>query len=177
MNVVKTISTQIKDSIRFIKFLRMGRSDVQESRQVAPYGTDSNPIKDMVAIYAPTGEDGKTVVIGYVNKNQIADVGEHRIFSTNTNGDVQMYVHLKNDGTAEFGGDSNFMVRYNELETAFNQLKSDFNNLVSSYNSHVHTTTATVGTGPVGLIAPTTTTGTPSTADITPAKINEIKTL
>lgn len=177
MNVGKVISTSVKDGFRFVKMLIFGRDDVQDVHEVSPYGTDANPIKDITAIYAKTGSRGETICIGYVNKNRLSDVGEHRIFSTDSDGEVQMFLHLKNDGTAEFGGDADFMVRYNELETAFDELKSDFNDLVNSYNSHIHTTTATVGTGPVGVIAPTTSTGSKSTADITPAKIEEIKTL
>lgn len=171
MNVVKTISTKIINTVRFIKFLRMGKSDVRECRQIGPYGTDSNPIKDMVAIYSPTQEDGKNVILGYVNKNQIAAEGEHRIFSTDSDGVVQMFLHLKNDGTAEFGGDADFMVRYNELETAFNELKSDFNTLVNTFNAHIHPSPAGGSTGT------TPTAGSSSAADITPAKIKQIKTL
>lgn len=74
---------------------------------------------------------------------------------------------------------TDFAVRYNELETAFNQLKSDFDALVTDYNSHTHpaTTTATVGPGPTlgdVTVTPTTTTGSPTTADITPAKCDKI---
>lgn len=161
INVTKVISNSIKSATRFVKFLRMGKSDVQECRQVAPYGDDSSPIKGMAAIYAKTGEVGKPVIIGYVNKNQIADVGEKRIFSTDADGNVQMFLHLKNDGTAEFGGDADFMVRYNELKIGFDQLQKEF-------NAHTHT-------GNSG--SPTTAPLVPSTADISAAKITEIKTL
>lgn len=176
INVTKVISNSIKSATRFVKFLRMGKSDVQECRQVAPYGDDSSPIKGMAAIYAKTGEVGKPVIIGYVNKNQIADVGEKRIFSTDADGKVQMFLHLKNDGTAEFGGDADFMVRYNELESGFNQLKIDFNDLVTKYNSHTHPYVGLAVSAP-GVTSPTPTTGAPSTADISASKIAEIKTL
>lgn len=172
MNVVKTISTKIIKGVRFIKFLRMGKSDVRECRQIAPYGTDSNPIKDMVAIYSPTQEDGKNVILGYVNKNQIAAEGEHRIFSTDSDGVVQTYIWLRNGKSImEIGGDSDFMVRYSKLETAFNELKNDFNELVSTFNTHVHPSPAGGSTGS------TPTPGNSSSADISGAKIKEIKTL
>jgi hypothetical protein len=176
VNVVKTISTSVKNAVRFVKFLRMGKSDVQECRQIAPYGMDSNPIENMVAIYSKTGEDGKNVIIGYVNKNQIADVGENRIFSTDSDGNVQFFLHLKNDGTAEFGGDSRTMVRYQELESAFNQLKSDFNAHVAAYNSHIHPFVG-VASGAPSSTTPTASSVNPSSADISGAEIQEIKTL
>ena len=78
---------------------------------------------------------------------------------------------MKNDETIEIGGDTDFMVRYSELESAFNELRDDFNNLVTKFNTHVHPSPAGGSTGP------TPTGGTPSTADITGAKINEIKTI
>lgn len=177
MNSVTVISSIVKSGVRFVKFLRFGKKDVQQMRQIGPYGTDANPIEGTVAIYSPTTEKGKAVIIGCVNKNQKSEPGEHRIFSTDDDGVEQIALHLKNNGTAEFGGDSDFMVRFSEMESAFNELKADFNSLVVSYNSHIHITTATVGpTAVPGVIAPTPSSGSQSTADISGAKIEEIKT-
>lgn len=80
-----------------------------------------------------------------------------------------------------FNEGSDFMVRYNELESAFNQLKSDFNDFLSQqFATHIHpaTTTATVGasaTPGVVTVSPTATPTTPSNADITPSKIDDIR--
>lgn len=170
----KVFSTEI-DSLarRIVKFLRYGLKDVQTSVQVAPYGVDSNPVKDMIAIYGPTSEKGQTVIIGYINKNQLAGIGEFRTFSTDENGAVKFYTWLKNDGTMEIGGDAKNMVRYQELETAFNELKGKFNSLVQAYNTHAHAGVTTGG----GTSGTTPATATESTADISGAKIEEIKTL
>lgn len=176
MNLVKVISTAVEDTVRFVKILRYGKDDVQEVRESAPFGIDGNAPKDLIAIYSPTGEKGKAVVIGYINKNQLADVGELRMYSTDESLSEQFYIHLKNDGTAEFGGDSDFMVRYSNLETAFNELKGKVNTLVSLYNSHTHPFTGLIA-GVPGNTSPTASTGTPSTANISGAKIDEIKTL
>ncbi len=173
MTIVKVISTRILSNKRLVKFLRMGKSDVQENYQVAPFGFDSNPVKDMIAVYSKTDELGKSVIIGYIDKNQLADVGESRMYSTDADGLLKFFLHLKNNGTAEFGGDADFMVRFSGLETAFNELKSDLNNLVTTFNTHVH---PGVTSGPSST-SPTPTPGTQSTADISPAKIEEIKTL
>ena len=177
--IIKVISSKIDDtSRRLVKSLGYGNDDVQETLNVAPFGDDSCPIKDIVAIYSSTSDIGNPVVIGYINKNQISEVGEKRIFSTDADGVEQIALHLKNDGTAEFGGNTDFMVRYSALETAFNTVKSDLNSLITAYNSHTHITTATVAATPTpGIIAPTLATGTPTTADISGAKISEIKTL
>lgn len=174
MNLVKVISTAFDDlERRIVKVLRMGKSDVQTSVEAMPYGIDSNPVKDMIAVWAETGEKGKTVIVGYLNKNQLADVGEFRTYSTDSTGELKFYIWQKNDGSCEIGGDVDNMVRYSKLEEAFNQLKEDFNNFVTTYNSHVH---SGVTTGP-GSSGTTPATGTTSSADISEAKIDEIKTL
>ena len=175
--IVKVISTIITGGATMIKFLGSGKNDVQEKNQISPFGVDSNPIKDLIAVYSPTSEIGNEVIIGYIQRSQIADPGEIRIFSTNAEGDEQISLYLKKDGTAEFGGSADNMVRYSELKSAFDELKGDFNSLVNAYNSHIHVTTATVGATPVpGVIATPTTLGSASSADISPAKIDEIKT-
>lgn len=151
VNILSTSVDVLKR--RVVKILRMGKSDIQTSFGVAPYGVDSNPIKDMIAVHAETGEKGKTVIVGYINKNAIADVGELRLFSTDSLGVEKKYIWLKNDNTIEVGGNGDNMVRYSVLETAFNTLLADLNSARAA------------------LSLP------PSTANISGAKINEIKTL
>lgn len=171
--LVKVLSSEF-DSLkrRVIKYMRFG-NNAHTSLQVAPHGIDSNPVKGMIAIYADTSGNGDTVIIGYLNKDQLAAVGELRLYSTDNNGVMKTYHWLKNDGTQEIGGNTDFMVRYSKLEQAFNQLKGDFNTHVQHYNAHAH---AGVTAGGASTL-PTPTTSNPSNADITPAKIQEIKTI
>lgn len=176
MIITKVISS-VLDSIgrRFVKFTAFGRSDVQEKLQISPFGIDSNPIKDMVAVYSPTNEKGKAVVVGYINKNQLADVGETRIFSEDSGGNAVMFLHLKNDGTAQFGGNSDFMVRFSELKTGFDDLKTDTNKMIQEWNlfaaAYVPGSPTALGTPPIANTTPV------SAASIDSSKIDEIKTL
>lgn len=164
MNLVKIISTEISNlNERIVKFLRFGLKDVQTAVQSTPYGIDSNPIKDMIAIYGATSDKGKPVIIGYINKNQLTDIGESRIFSTDADGNLKTYIWLQNDGNMEIAGNIDFMVRFSELKSGFDELKSDFN----SFLIHVH---GVAGTPPVPPAIP-------STASIDASKIDEIKTL
>jgi hypothetical protein len=174
LNITKIISTSFDDiQRRLVKVLRKGNKDIQTPLEASPFGIDSNPLKDMIAVYGPTEEKGKTVIIGYIDKNKLADIGETRLYSTDSDGNLKFYTWLKNDGTMEIGGNTKHMVRYEELETAFNQLKADFNAHITKYNAHIH----------LGVIAGFATSGIPtvtdtaSSADISPAKIDEIKTL
>ena len=175
MNIIANILSTTFDSVkrRLIKVRVLGVTDIRTAFETNAFGIDSNPIKDMRAIYAETANKGERVIIGYLNKNQLAAVGETRLFSTDANGNIKTYIWLKNDATIEIGGNTKHMVRFEELQTAFNQLKTDFNNLVTKFNSHVHTGVTTGG----GSSATTPTPGTASTADITGAKIDTVKTL
>lgn len=171
IRLVKIISTSISAKVRSVKFYWRGKSDVRNSDEFSPFGIDGNPLKDMVAICVQTGQDGKTFVIGYRNKNQIAEPGELRLFSLDDSGTEKTYQWFKKDGTIEILGNADNMVRYSELETAFNELKLDFNRLVATFNAHTHTGGTIMGnTGPVSV------SGLTSSADISPAKIDEIKT-
>lgn len=167
----KFLSSEIDDdNERVIKVLRLGKDDVQTASESMPFGIDSNPVKDLVAVYAKSSANGENVIIGYLNQNQQAEVGEIRIYSTDVDGVEKTYLYLKNDGTVEIAGDADNMVRFSKLKEGFDQLKSDFNNLISTFNSHMHPETgATTG--------PPTTPGSSSSASIDDSKIDEIKTL
>jgi len=100
----------------------------------------------------------------------LSSVGERQIYSSDTSGAKKATITLRVDGTTELLGTGDFAVRYNELKTAFDQLKSDFDNFVTiTYNLHNHPT------APPGAVSPPSVTGSSSTADMSAAKIAEIK--
>lgn len=98
---------------RILKVIQFG---AKTSKVAAPFGDDSNPIKDMTAIIAETGVSGETVILGYINTEQIAEVGEKRIFSMKETGRLSTYIHLKNDETMELGGNADNAVRFSKLK-------------------------------------------------------------
>ena len=171
----KTISQSIVGGLRRLKILVFGNSDVRESSECVPFGIDSGVPSGFKAIYAYTANRSAPVVVGYIWTNAIAAPGETRLYSTSGNDSdtaAQIELWLRTDGTMEIGGHVNHMTQYEGLATAFNQLKSDFNSLVTTFNSHTH---PGVQTGP-GTTAPTASSGLSSSADITPAKLTNIKT-
>lgn len=99
-------------------------------------------------------------------------IENENITATNDNG----YYKLVSDGDIELNGNTDFAVRYNVLKAQFDQLKSDFDTFVTTiYNTHIHITTATLGASPTpGVIAPTTSTGSASTADMSNAKVDNV---
>jgi len=194
VTLVKTIATKLEDAYRHIKVQVMGKNDIQTPAEALPYGIDSNPVKDLVAVYAASSVKGEPVILGYLQKNRLAEVGALRLYATDDAGAEQNYIYLRADGTIEMGGAEDNMVRYSKVETAFNMLKddhdllsdkhnalvADFNALVTNYNLHQHTSTApgspTTPGAPPAAGVPSSATGSHSAADITPAKIEEIKT-
>lgn len=174
MQLTKIISTTLdKVGRRLIKVSRFGKDDTVEPFQASNYGTDSNPIKGMVAVYSSTSENGKNVIIGYLNKNLKAGPGEYRTFATDENGGEKFYIWMKSSGIVEIGGDSNYAVKFNELKTEFNKLKTDFNNHITEYNTHTHLG-VTIGSGATGITTPSTNT---NASNIDNAKNDKIKTI
>jgi len=179
MKIGKVISTSIEGGVRFIKFEGSGTQDIKDRQFVSPHGIDSVPIVGAVCLYVETSIQGELVVIGYIGDNGISGLseGESRLYSTNSSGVLQIDLIMRDDGTAEFGGSADFMVRFLELKAGYDELKADLNSHISDYNTHIHITTATIGASATpGVISPTTSTSTPSTASIDDAKIDEIKT-
>lgn len=152
----------IKDGERSLKVVQYG---AKTAEVVSDFGDDSAPLKDMIAIYGPTGESGEAVILGYLNKNQIAQPGEKRIFSLKPDKSLSFALHLKNDGTCEFGGNTDNAVRYTALNTAL-QAEKDLIN-----------TELTKIAAAINALAPGSYTPTPITLNLIQAKIDEIKTL
>ena len=175
ISIVTTISTALnKLGQRVSKVFRMGRDDVREAIQSAPHGIDANPVKDMVAVYADGQVKGQQVILGYLNKNCISEVGGIRVYSTNTSGAEQIAIYLRANGTIEVGGDSDFMVRYEPMAATIDEIKSDIATLKQAFTAWV----TVPGDGGAALKAIAATwAATPLIKDIADSKINEIKTL
>lgn len=105
----------IEKGLRSLKVEQFG---VKTGDVVSDFGDDSHPLKDMIALYGRTTEDGENVIIGYLNENQLAAVGEKRIFSLKADGSKSFDVWLKNDGTLEMGGNAFTTVKYEPLDTS-----------------------------------------------------------
>jgi len=164
LSLTKVISSTLNNLGNLVvKLTKSGKSDHRNVIEASPYGLDSNPIKGMVAIYSDTEVRGNPVVIGYVNKNRVAKVGESRLFSTDSDGELQFYVWLTNDGKLELGGTGRHLV-------AFEQTKIGLDNLVLLINAELVKAQAaiTVAGGVYAMV--------PVSVNIDTAKINEITT-
>lgn len=175
IKITKVISTAFDNLNRLIpKVLVSGKDDVQTGTEISPYGVDSNPIKDMYAVYAKTETKGKKVIIGYLNVNRLAETGETRLFSTDDSGALQTYIWLTKDGFIELGGDADHAVKFSKMKEVIEELQTDLANLKQAFNSWV----VVPNDGGSALKASSATwAGTPLTKDIDDAKNDKIKTI
>lgn len=102
------------------RILKVQQFGAKSANEVSPFGVDANPIKGMTAIYAETSNNSETVVIGYINENQLANSGEVRLYSVDENKALKSFIWIKNDNTIEFNGNSYSMVRFEPLKQGIN---------------------------------------------------------
>lgn len=151
--------TRVKQATsQFIKVLRFGTADIVTANQSGSAGIDSKPIQNQIAIYAKTSNKNESVIIGYINDSDKTEPGEIRIFSIDSNGLEKTFIHLKNDGTIEFAGTGDNLVRYTALNTGISNINLEFGKIATAINAIV----------PGSYV--------PGTIDISGAKINDFKT-
>ncbi len=73
---------------------------------------------------------------------------------------AKMSAHINKEDIIFNGGGLDGLIVIQKLTDKLNELTQTVNDLITKYNGHIHTTTATVATGPVGVISPTTSTAT-----------------
>lgn len=126
----------------------------------------------------PKGAKGLRIRIGSLDiiisslNYQVAlpqNPGETKVYSTDADGVEKSGTIYRNDGNQEINGNQDFAVRFLELKATVDEIVSDHNDLVTAHNTHMHPTAAT---GPPSL---PTVTESPSTADISDAKVDTVK--
>ena len=155
----KLKSVAIEQGKRILKVMQYGPKTANEC---GPFGLDSSPLENYTAIYAETANAGESLIIGYIQKNQIAQQGEARLFSLDSNGLLKAEIFCKADGTIILNGGVNSSVRYEPLNTELQKLKSDINTELLKLQTAVTTLGGTYANAPLNL-------------DLTTAKSDTIK--
>jgi hypothetical protein len=110
MDLFQVNSNRIVKAFRFIKASLSG--DTHEPVQIGPFGDDSCPPKNVKGVKTRTTTESIHVVLGYFNRNPLAQEGEKRLFSLQEDGAESVYVYLKNDSTFEIGCSDGFKITY-----------------------------------------------------------------
>jgi len=155
----KLKSVAIEQGQRILKVLQYGPKTANEC---GPFGLDSSPLENYTAIYAETANAGESLIIGYIQKNQIVQQGEARLFSLDSNGLLKAEIFCKSDGTIILNGGVNSSIRYEPLNTELQKLKNDINTELLKVQTAITTLGGTYANAPLNL-------------DLTSAKSDTIK--
>lgn len=157
LSKIKSVSIEAKQ--RILKVLQYGPKTANEA---APFGLDSSPLENYTAIYAETANVGESLIIGYIQKTQLANPGETRLFSLDSNGILKAEIFCKADGSVILNGGGFSSVRYENLNIELQQLKNDINTELSKVKTAITTVGGTYANAPLNL-------------DLTSAKSDTIK--
>jgi hypothetical protein len=108
-------SATIEGGKRILKVLQFG---VKTAKECGPFGFDSQPLADFTAIYSDTSNKGESVIIGYINKHQVAEAGGSRMYALGSSGEVVSWVYVRASGDVELNGSEFSAVRFQNLKTA-----------------------------------------------------------
>lgn len=123
---------------RIIKFFEFGAKTASE---ISPFGIDSNPIKGMNAIHSQSSNNGESVIIGYINTNQLSEAGESRMYSVDENNTLKSFIWNKKDGKLWLNGNGYSSVRFEPLQSALNTQKD----LINAELLKIQTAISTLG--------------------------------
>ena len=157
LSKIKSVSIEAKQ--RILKVLQYGPKTANEC---GPFGLDSSPLENYTAIYAETSNVGESLIIGYIQKTQLSNPGEARLFSLDSNGILKSEIFCKADGTILLNGGGFSSVRYENLNNELQKLKNDINTELSKVQTAITTLGGTYANAPLNL-------------DLTSAKSDTIK--
>ena len=155
----KLKSVAIEQGQRILKVMQYGPKTANEC---GPFGLDSSPLENYTAIYAETANAGESLIIGYIQKTQLANPGESRLFSLDSNGVLKAEIFCKADGTIILNGGLFNSVRYENLNSELQKLKTDINTELLKVQTAITTLGGTYANAPLNL-------------DLTSAKSDTIK--
>lgn len=115
--LTKYFSSIFENGKRIIKSKGMGDS-AMTTKECYPFGFDSQALEGWTAVYAETSNRDEAVVVGYINKNQLAAAGESRMYAVGSSGEAVAFVHCKATGTLELNGNEFEAVRFLPLDQA-----------------------------------------------------------
>lgn len=178
-----------EDNVLLLQVEGSDPDDIQTIEWYQASGRDSVPPINSLVAFIPAGRAWKIALGANDGIEPESEPGEEKIYSSDSgvikaflklfktglarieaaiieifsSGDIEITATGKteiNGSTVDLNGDVDFAVRFSALQTAFNQFKAD-------YDAHSHS----------GVTAGVASTGTtsPSTADITPAKVSTVR--
>lgn len=173
VTIQSTELKQIADGKKIVQAVITGENGAAGTAAVyGGHGEASRPVAGTRALRVSLGK--LNFVIAAFNSwiEPPTNPGETKLYSTDEDGVEKATHYLDKDGKHTFNNGTNHAAQYEALQTAFNQLKADFNDFINNkFNTHVHGGVS----GGSSSTSTATPTGSASAADITPAKVEEIR--
>lgn len=113
--LAKYKSSVLEQGKRILKSIGLGGS-AMTTKECYPFGFDSQALENWTAVYAETSNRDEAVVVGYINKTQLAAAGESRMYSLDSSGQALAFVHCKADGILQLNGADFDSVRFGPLD-------------------------------------------------------------
>jgi len=166
--------------------IEFSEENVQSVELASICGIDYNPPDDAIGFCMDIYNAGKICIASSDEIEPSVDKGEIEVYSSDE-GTKKSRIYLLKDGSIqiisdfievisdliEINGNADYAVRFNELKTQFDELVQKFNALVDLYNAHTHFYNP--GPSPPALTVSPVFKATSSTADISGAKVEEVK--
>jgi len=154
---------------RILLQVEFTENDVRTIELMPGNGVDFNPVTGSRVFVASDSDSYQLAIASTDDIEPESNTGEYEIYS-NDSGTKKAKIKLKTDEEIVINDGTDYAVAFNELKTAFDQLKSDFDNFVNTiFNLHNHPT------APTGPVSVPSVTGSSSTADIDPAKVDKVR--
>ena len=144
--------------------------DIHTVEYMSPPGEDSNPPNGAKVLIIDVGRAYKIAIAADDNVSPSMAEGEKKLYSI-SDGAIAAFINFLASGIIEINGNSDFAVRFNEMQSAFDEFKDDFNQLVTDYTGHKHDGVQSGSESTAVADTP----GTETTADISAAKVEEVK--
>lgn len=132
----KIKSSVIEAGKRILKVEQFGAKTAKESY---PFGFDSSAPEGFTAIFAETTNKDASVIVGYINKNQLATIGESRMYAVDPSGEVVGFVYARASGVLELNGSAFSSVRFQSLKIAIDNndasINAEFSKLATAITS------------------------------------------
>jgi len=146
LNIAKVISSTNNEH-RSVTVSGWGKGFARTPTEVGPFGVDSSPIPGMQAAYNETSMSGAPVLLGYVNISALAQPGEYRQYSTDTDGNLMGEIWLHNTGLISIKNQEQSLLT--NLQNLINHLSSFMTNVNTGFADLF----ATIGSPPPSVNA------------------------
>jgi hypothetical protein len=121
---------------RIIKVLQFGAKTADEC---SPFGFDGNPPADLDAVFMETSNGSEPVIVGYIQTQRLANLGESRLYSLMPDGTLSTYIWLRKDRTIEIGGADDYLVQHSKMKEELILLQQNINKELTKISSGITT--------------------------------------